>query len=390
MRVASLFLLGTMAFSVILLNACGGNAQVDEQAVSKNTVAEEIYINNCGNPASAEQTSEHSQSIIFQGGIDVGFEEIVKGSLEAKYSSTKGIVKSQKVTAAPNTNMKFVLLWTEQISEGTVTVNDLSGKAVYRVSVPISVRQASAEDLLCLTSTPTVPPQDMLSEVADSYGIPMRFVPEGEFTMGSNNGYPDEQPVNVVFLNSFYIDKYEVTNAFYKLCVDSGVCQPPDYSRYTDPGYSNHPVVMVDWFMANSYCSWRGGHLPTEAEWEKASRGTDERTYPWGNDINKVYANFDQAVGDTMPVGSYESGQSPYGVYDMSGNVWEWVNSLYKPYPYSSDDGREDVNAVGMRVFRGGAYEFAGSELRSAVRYPHEATDVFVDLGFRCAKNPVP
>lgn len=149
MKVKPLFLVTVILFG-LLLNACG-SPQVNETAVSENTVAEEIYINNCGNPASAEQTSEHSQTVTIEGGAELGFEKIAKGSVEAKYVSTSGIVKSQKVTAAPNTNMKFVLLWKEKVSEGTVTATGHSGQATYRVSVPISVEQASAEVLDCQT-----------------------------------------------------------------------------------------------------------------------------------------------------------------------------------------------------------------------------------------------
>jgi hypothetical protein len=150
--------------AILLLAACNGGVatpgeadlEVNETSVSENTVAEPIYLNNCGNPASVEQVSEHSQTITIEGGATLGFSaQVVNGSVEGKYSSTKGVSKSQKVTAAPNTNMKFVLLWTEQVSEGTVTVDSQSGQATYRVSVPISVELSSAEDLGCASTSQT-------------------------------------------------------------------------------------------------------------------------------------------------------------------------------------------------------------------------------------------
>jgi hypothetical protein len=154
-------------FVSLFLSACNGGTtppgngtelKVNETSVSEDTVAEPIFINNCGNPASAEQVSEHSQTITVEvgAGLDVG-NTVVKGSVEGKYSSTKSVKKSQKVVAAPYTNMKFILLWTEKVREGTVTVSGHSGQATYRVSMPIAVEQVSAENLGCTTDTPNPP-----------------------------------------------------------------------------------------------------------------------------------------------------------------------------------------------------------------------------------------
>lgn len=238
-----------------------------------------------------------------------------------------------------------------------------------------------------------------LGDVVDAKGVVMVFVPAGKFKMGGVT-YENEEPIHDVYLDAFYIDKYEVTNSFYKVCVDSGTCQlPKDASRYKDPKYFNHPVGYVTWSMAQAYCEWRGALLPTEAQWEKASRGTDERTYPWGEVLDTNFANYNNSVGDTTVVGSYESGKSPYGAYDMSGNVYEWVFDWYlsdyyliigdnssnpsgpSAAPYDASD-----SSYG-RVWRGGRWSTTnGNHLRSAYRAWDDPDASFSSLGFRCAR----
>jgi len=245
------------------------------------------------------------------------------------------------------------------------------------------------------------------------------YVPSGEFIMGSDDieaiisteggrAYP-EIPVNRVYLDGYWIDKYEVSNGQYALCVDEGVCKPPYLSSsetrpkyYGNPEYSNYPVIWVNWDMARAYCEWTGRRLPTEAEWEKAARGTDGRKYPWGNeplsgeranfcDVNcpRTIANpiYNDGYADTSPVGNYPAGASPYGAMDMSGNVWEWVGTLIKPYPYDSKDGREDLEASGERVWRGGPWSNGYWWMRSSVRYRSKPYYWNVNLGFRCASS---
>ena len=243
------------------------------------------------------------------------------------------------------------------------------------------------------------------------------YVPSGEFIMGSDDmdakiaieggrAYP-EIPVNTVYLDGYWIDKYEVSNGQYTLCVDGGVCQPPYLSSsetrtkyYANPEYSNCPVIWVNWYMARAYCEWTGRRLPTEAEWEKAGRGTDGRKYPWGNEpLNGERANFcdincprtianpfyNDGYADTSPVGNYPAGASPYGAMDMSGNVWEWTGTLIQPYPYDSNDGREDLEANGERVWRSGPWSNGYWWMRSSVRYRSIPNYWQVNLGFRCA-----
>ncbi len=224
--------------------------------------------------------------------------------------------------------------------------------------------------------------------VAATDDVEMVFVPAGEFIMGSDNpdAYDDEQPVSTVYLSAFSIDTFEVTNARYRRCVEVGACTRPVGKAYDDPTKADHPVTVISWQQALAYCRWVGKRLPTEAEWEKAARGTDGRRYPWGDDFEDERVNAGYTNGTTA-VGSHPQGASPYGALDMAGNVWEWTSSLYKPYPYDGRDGREDLSARGARVNRGGSW-YAGS--RDA-RTSHRANAGHIyrrvaDLGFRCAK----
>jgi len=211
-------------------------------------------------------------------------------------------------------------------------------------------------------------------------------IPAGEFQMGD-----EDTRVYTVNVDEFQIGKYEVTNRQYDQCAKAGICAGSAY----DDSKALHPVVSVNWYDAVTYCEWVGGHLPTEAEWEKAARGTDERTYPWGEGIDCDHANYygkdnanDYCIGDTTPVGSYESGKSLYGVYDMAGNVWEWTSSLYMGYPYDASDGREDMISSDYRVLRGGSWSNDSYSARSVNRDrsdPSYALNYVV--GFRCARS---
>jgi len=227
------------------------------------------------------------------------------------------------------------------------------------------------------------------TEITDSKGITMHLVPAGVFTMGRSIT-DEERPVHEVMLGSFYIDVYEVTNESYTLCRGAGVCSMPsgEVERYRDLAYAKYPIVYVDWYQAKVYCEWRDARLPTEAEWEKAARGTDGRTYPWGEEIDCNYVNYSGSCNwGTVEVGTYENGKSIYGLYDMAGNVWEWVSSLPLPYPYDMTDGRENMDVETNRVIRGGSWYDDDLTVSVAKRASYNPEYGYEVLGFRCVKD---
>ena len=232
---------------------------------------------------------------------------------------------------------------------------------------------------------------------AQSQDPSMVLVPAGEFTMGSPTGDPDERPPHQVYLDSFLIDTYEVTVGQYGAFLqETGNHPPSDWKAMNQFSHQKRPVSNVDWADAAAYCKWAGKRLPTEAEWEKAARGTDGRLYPWGNEPpTPRHANYEQAGsnshGALAPVGSFEAGKSPYGLYDMAGNAWEWVSDWYDHgyYQASQPKNPEGPPTGGFKVIRGGSWNSSSRVLRSSDRYwdpPSFRSQYFP--GFRCVKKP--
>lgn len=254
------------------------------------------------------------------------------------------------------------------------------------------------------TSTPanTMTPTPLPTEITDAKGVSMVLVPEGEFTMGSDNDF-DSKPAHQVYLDAFYLDIYEVTNGLYKVCVDEGSCTPPKNEKsytlsryYGNLGFEDYPVINVDWNQAKNYCEWRDASLPTEAQWEKSAHGTDGRTYPWGEGRDCTRANTwdwipnKACVGDTTVVGKYKSGKSIYGIYDLEGNVTEFTADWYDDNYYTISP---YINPLGPstgenKLIRGSSYDqFSGRTSTTYGRWFVNINYYDYDLGFRCAKN---
>lgn len=223
----------------------------------------------------------------------------------------------------------------------------------------------------------------------------MVFIEEGEFMMGTDDRLRDEKPAHVVYIKSFHIDRYEVTKADYREFVLATKRKAPYEWQGTDfpVGKGEHPVTYVTWYDADAYCKWRGSRLPREREWEKAARGTDGRNYPWGDewDLNKSN-NPLRGIEATVAVGSFEAGKNQYGLYDMSGNVWEWVDEGYYTHP-----GSDYVNPEFGRnyaLLKGGSWwdcMFYGCGI-SAPTYNRaffDPTTKSDSYGFRCATDAV-
>jgi len=223
----------------------------------------------------------------------------------------------------------------------------------------------------------------------------MVYVASGLFTMGSTEGNADERPKSQVFVSGFYMDKYEVSVAKYREFLQAtGRAMPFSWQTgavgMLDP---DHPAIGVTWQDAMAYAEWAGKRLPTEAEWEKAAAGTEGFVYPWGQHweeerCNAVGLLFDQ-FPNIAPVTAFQRFQSPMGCYNMAGNAVEWVSSLYMPYPYKSDDGRENRATPGRRVLRGGSCGMDPPDfmLRTTIRFAADPTDTSAFPGFRCAKD---
>ena len=213
-------------------------------------------------------------------------------------------------------------------------------------------------------------------------------IPAGVFTMGSTDADADadERPVARIFVETFRIDRVEVTNRRYVRCVEAGGCTPPSGGDPTQHARAEQPVTILSWRQADAYCRWAGKRLPTEAEWEKAARGPDGRRYPWGDTFALERASAGPTLG-LGPVGRHPTGASPYGVLDMAGSVWEWTASLYRPYPYDARDGREDPTARGARVNRGGSWYYGPWYVRTTYRATADhGYRRIPDLGVRCAR----
>jgi len=248
----------------------------------------------------------------------------------------------------------------------------------------------TATPTVTLTQPPTATPTNVIPVAGEVRMNPRDnaayvFVPGGEFIMGSTIE-PDEMPEHLVDVDDFWIGQTEVTNAQYVQCVEAGACTPPRNTTWNEPARANHPVTHVDWSQARAYALWVGGRLPTEAEWEKAARGADGRTFPWTDEItDDQRLNFQFSEGDTVPVGRYPAGASAYGALDMAGNVEEWVADWYAPDYYAQAPQRNPLGP-GSGIFRGvrgGSFHSNRGDVRASARGRALPNTAFDSVGLR-------
>jgi formylglycine-generating enzyme required for sulfatase activity len=294
-------------------------------------------------------------------------------------------------------------------------------------------RQQRASDIFAARSgqTATLEVISSARRISPKDGMSMVRIPQGSFQMGSDTASDAEKPLHTVQLDTYWIDQTEVTNAQFEEFVweskyetdaegagwsylydissarwrktDGVNWQHPQGTSSNLEGLENHPVTHISWNDASAYCRWAGRRLPSEAEWEKAARGADSRLYPWGNqkpdhdllnfaDKNISLGWADKKIDDgyafTSPVGNYPKGASPYGVMDMAGNVWEWVNDWYDPDYYQEPlvwANPVGPGATSGRVLRGGSWADSASVARSSFRLAYFPMDWYAYYGFRCA-----
>jgi formylglycine-generating enzyme required for sulfatase activity len=221
----------------------------------------------------------------------------------------------------------------------------------------------------------------------------MVSVPSGAFTMGDRNGEPDEYPERQITISAFSIDRTEVTNAAYKLCVRAKACDAIVYLDDSELGLDDYPVVGATWDDARNFCKWVGKRLPTEAEWEYAAKGSDLRKWPWKGAFKGAAANSNGQEDEhekTAPVTAFQEGESPHGALNMAGNAAEWVADYYDPTFYRTSKQEADPKGPENgreRVVRGGSYLSTSHQLRVSARQAKLPTETDNTVGFRCAKS---
>ncbi len=261
----------------------------------------------------------------------------------------------------------------------------------------------SAGCMVTQSTTALEYPLELDSMTRSADGMQMIQIPEAEFRLSEQG--KGGKGHHTVKLSSFWIDRTEITNAQYENCVQAGSCLSPTTCAwgdptYNDPAYSDHPVICVTWQMADTYCTWAGGRLPTEAEWDYAARGPERYQYTWGDNFDPLNLNFcdancpsvdskEPASNDgyamTAPVGSYPGGASWCGALDMNGNVWEWVADWYAPYTSVFQENPRGPDTGGECIIRGGSWYDTADFSKADHRHPFDPQDNNHLIGFRCA-----
>lgn len=367
------------------------NAEQKAKAEEKIKAINEAY-NVLGNPSKRKEYDD-----------SMGFQKKKKSESSSQPKPNDSNVRHDKKGTKENPSSKSRFPWVLVVSAAGLLIICL-GLGVFSLLPDAQPQNVYHTPTLAIRSTNTSAPLQVATEEnvnitpteTDSLGgsEKMVLVPAGEFTIGAN-GEATSQRVN---LPDYYIDKFETTNSDYGECVNDGICSPPtrfdspsSSLYFGNPEFASYPVIYVTWDMADTFCRWRDARLPTEAEWEKAARGADGRIYPWGNefiagmsnfcDVNcpreSKNTNYNDGYADTSPVGAFPEGQSPYGIFDMSGNVYEWVADSF--YPMSTQE----------MVIRGGAWSDING-VNATSRATFTPSSAYEFLGFRCARDDKP
>jgi serine/threonine protein kinase len=320
------------------------------------------------------------------------------------------LLKPEPNLPAPPNSSTSIVKTTEIVRGSTPTAQSQEQSPHTQTIIPTKRPSAT------MTSSPTLvsKPQDGDKLINLTDNATMIYITGGVFWRGVNDqmisdlleictrcekrNFSDGMPLQQIEVQPMWIYQTEVTNAQYKSCVRNGACSPPHQNGsrthsnyYTSDTFSDYPVVNVNWNDASSYCNWVGGRLPTEAEWEKAARGTDQRLYPWSNYFKLgADANAGGTLKDTVSTGSYMSGQSPYGVLDLSGNVYEWISDWYKNDYYVVADSANPTGPVTgeKRVIRGGSFDYREGFASTVFRDFFEPSSSSDNIGFRCVVTP--
>ncbi|MDM8531743.1 SUMF1/EgtB/PvdO family nonheme iron enzyme [Anaerolineales bacterium HSG25] len=429
-------LLEVVDVEVVPQDNCGGSAEVENGLERSRTIEHTMTVG-----GGIELTADGG---IKPGGVGVNLGASVAANYDVGYGQADEIGRSITVKAKEGTRMEHTIQLVEQFETGEaiVIIDGSTYKVPFVFRTDFAVILQGSQDLGCkptatpdpnqpeptATNTPmpaptwtptnTPAPADtwtptpipsINTPIPPQSSSDMVHVPAGEFSMGSDR-YDDEKPIHTVYLDEYYIDTYEVTNAQFAQFLNDKGNQTEEGTTWLDigdsdslieqsggsfqakAGFANHPVIEVTWFGAKAYCEAQGKRLPTEAEWEKAARGTDGRIYPWGEGIDSGKANYNQNVGQTTEVGSYSSGVSPYGAHDMAGNVWEWVQDCYDESYYSSSPSRNPINNScsnsEKKVLRGGSWYNLDSSVRAANRVRRDPANTSYLDGFRCLRSP--
>ncbi len=374
-------------------------------------------LENTGQTSPAPKPRERTMDI--QATMDQGWGDTHTGS-GTKTTKTETLKPAQKGNEVKKQNPIFWVLGAGLIVFALIffiTQNNDPALTPAATETPVNIVEPTLPPTVVFTATNTplptntaIPEMGISSTMTGDDGMTLMYVPAGEFTMGSDNGEYNEKPVHRVFLDAYWIDQTEVTNGQYAECVTSGGCTPPPASSsytntyfYGNSQFDDYPVIRVYWNQAQAYCEWAGRRLPTEAEWEKAARGENGNIYPWGNTFDGSKLNFcdancsfdwadksiDDGYADVSPVGNFPNGVSPYGAYDMAGNVWEWVNDWYGGtyYQGSPSSNPSGAGSGDYRVLRGGSWYNVNHYARSVSRKMYIPSSSSSDFGFRCSRS---